>query len=176
MGKRTVSMNLDPHSIGRALRELEEYKRQVSYKAQRLGQRVAERIEAEAGQGFASAIVDDLLPKSGSARTAEVSVRIDSKGNTLLIIASGEDAIWAEFGAGVYHNGAAGSSPHPSGQKLGFTIGTYGKGHGSQKTWGFYDNGELKMTHGAPASMPMYRAMRTVCAEIDGMAREVFLT
>lgn len=92
-----------------------------------------------------------------------------------MIVADGEDAVWCEFDAGVYHNGAAGSSPNPYGPELGLTIGSYGKGHGKRSAWGYYDeNGELVITRGAPASMPMYRAARDVTVRAVQIAREVF--
>lgn len=80
--------------------------------------------------------MDDLTNESGGARTAEVQVSIDERENVSIVIAAGEDAVWVEFGAGVYHNGSAGSSPHPKGSELGFTIGGYGKGMGKRQTWG----------------------------------------
>ena len=85
-----------------------------------------------------------------------------------------EDAVWIEFGAGVYHNGSPGSSPHPHGAELGMTIGGFGKGNGKKEVWGFYEEGELKLSRGTPAKMPMARAVSTVCNEISEIAREVF--
>ncbi len=176
MSKRVVRFTLDAKSIGKAIKEIEEYKREVLQKTDELRKRVAERIAEDASSGFASAIIDDLLQNSGGARAANVSVEVSDSGNTTLVIANGQDAIWCEFGAGVYHNGAAGSSPHPKGAELGFTIGSYGKGLGSKKVWGFYEDGELKLTHGAPASMPMYTACQKVCEDVANIAREVFGT
>ena len=103
-----------------------------------------------------------------------MQVSIDERENVSIVIAAGEDAVWVEFGAGVYHNGSAGSSPHPEGSKLGFTIGGYGKGMGKRQTWGFYEDGELRLTHGTPAVMPMYNAVKAVCDEIADIAKEVF--
>ena len=54
-----------------------------------------------------------------------------------------------------------------------FKVG-YGKGMGKRQTWGFYEDGELRLTHGTPAIMPMYNALKTVCDEIAGIAKEVF--
>jgi hypothetical protein len=99
---------------------------------------------------------------------------IEERDNLSVVIADGEDAVWVEFGAGVHHNGSAGSSPHPSGAELGFTIGGYGKGRGKRETWGYYEDGELRLTHGTPATMPMYRAVKTVCDELTNITREVF--
>lgn len=105
---------------------------------------------------------------------ADVDVTVTDKDNVSIIIANGEDAIWVEFGAGVYHNGSAGGSPHPKGSSLGFTIGGYGKGMGKKSVWGYYEDGDLRLTHGTPAVMPMYNAVKTVCDNISAIAREVF--
>lgn len=172
MAKKVIKFGLSEREIDRALKELEQYKQDLIRKTEILRERIAERIADQSRSGFAGAIVDDLL--KGGQRTAEVNVSVEVRENISVVIASGEDAIWAEFGAGVYHNGSAGSSPHPSGAELGFTIGGYGKGMGKKETWGFYEDGELRLTHGAPAVMPMYNAVKTVCAEIADIAREVF--
>lgn len=174
MSNKVIRCSLDSHSIDKAMREIEQYKQDVVRKTNLLRQLIAERIAEQARGGFASAIVDDLLPLSGAPRGANVDVTIDERDNVSVVIASGEDAVWCEFGAGVFHNGAVGSSPHPKGAELGMTIGGYGKGLGAKNVWGFYQDGELKLTHGAPASMPMYNALMSVCADIVDIAREVF--
>lgn len=174
MGKKIIRFGLSTSEIDRAIKELEQYKRDIIQKTELLRKRVAERIASLASSGFAGAIVDDLTEDSGGVRHAEVDVSVDERDNVSIIIAKGEDAVWVEFGAGVYHNGSAGSSPHPKGAELGFTIGEYGKGMGKRETWGYYEDGELRLTHGTPAAMPMYNAMKNVCQEIDAIAREVF--
>lgn len=172
MGKKVIRFGLSEREISKAIRELEQYKQEIIQKTDLLRERVAERIAELSRSGFAGAIVDDLV--KGGQRTAQVDVCIDNRENVTIVIASGEDAIWAEFGAGVHHNGSPGSSPHPKGSEMGFTIGGYGKGMGKKDTWGFYEDGELRLTHGAPATMPMYNALKTVCDEISEIAREVF--
>jgi len=172
VGKKVIRFGLSEREISKAIRELEQYKQEIIQKTDLLRERVAERIAELSRSGFAGAIVDDLV--KGGQRTAQVDVSIDNRENVTIVIASGEDAIWAEFGAGVHHNGSPGSSPHPKGSEMGFTIGGYGKGMGKKDTWGFYEDGELRLTHGAPATMPMYNALKTVCDEISEIAREVF--
>lgn len=172
MGKKVIQFKLSTKDIGRAIRELEKYKRDIVDKTEILRQRVAERIADLSRSGFAGAVIDDLL--TGDRKTANVDVSIDEREHVTVVIARGEDAVWAEFGAGVYHNSSAGSSPHPKGEEMGFTIGGYGKGRGKKQVWGFYEDGELRLTHGAPATMPLYNAMKTVCDEISEIAREVF--
>lgn len=174
MGKKVIRISLSEKDIERAIKELEQYKRDIIRKTELLRTKIAERIANLAQSGFNGAVVDDLTEESGGARKAEVQVSIDERENVSVVIAAGEDAVWAEFGAGVYHNGSVGSSPHPKGQELGLTIGGYGKGMGKRQVWGFYEDGELKLTHGAPATMPMYNAMKIVCDEIVAIAKEVF--
>lgn len=174
MGKKVIRISLSEKDIDRAIKELEQYKREIIRKTELLRTKIAERIANLAQSGFNSAVVDDLTEESGGARKAEVQVSIDERENVSVVIAAGEDAVWAEFGAGVYHNGSVGSSPHPKGQELGLTIGGYGKGTGKRQVWGFYEDGELKLTHGAPATIPMYNAMKIVCDEIVAIAKEVF--
>lgn len=172
MGKKTIRFGLSVRDIDRAMRELEQYKQDIIRKTDLLREKVAERLAELSQSGFAGAVVDDLL--KGGQRTAQVDVSIDQRDNITLVIARGEDAVWVEFGAGVHYNGSAGTSPHPKGSELGFTIGGYGKGMGKKDVWGFYKDGELRLTHGAPATMPMYNAAKTVCDEIAEIAREVF--
>ncbi len=174
MGKKVIRCSLDPKSIERAISEIREYKAEIVRKTDLLRRTVAEKIAEDARGGFASAVVDDLLPDSGGARSANVDVTIDEQDNVSIVIANGEDAVWVEFGAGVYANGAVGSSPHPKGQELGFTIGGYGKGFGARQVWGFYEDGVLKLTHGTPAAMPLYHAMQRVCDDVAAIAKEVF--
>ena len=54
------------------------------------------------------------------------------------------------------------------------TIGGFGKGNGKKEVWGFYENGELKLSRGTPALMPMALAITTVCNDIQSIAKEVF--
>lgn len=174
VGKKKISFGLSVREIDKAIKELEQYKQEIIGKTELLRKKIVERLENLAASGFAGAIVDDLTKDSGGVRHAQVTTSVDERGNISVVIAQGEDAIWVEFGAGVYHNGSAGSSPHPNGSELGFTIGDYGKGMGKKNTWGFYEDGELRLTHGTPAVMPMYNAVKIVCDEIADIAKEVF--
>lgn len=174
VGKKKISFGLSVREIDRAIKELEQYKQDLIEKMELLRKKVAGRLESLAANGFAGAIVDDLTEDSGGVRYAQVETFVDERGNVSVVIAQGEDAIWVEFGAGVYHNGSAGNSPHPKGSEFGFTIGDYGKGMGKKNTWGFYEDGELRLTHGTPAVMPMYNAVKIVCDEIADIAKEVF--
>ena len=158
MGKRKITVELTESGIDKAIKELEEYKKDIKRKTALLQDRVAKRIEEEADKGFASAVVDDLV--RGGYQKPDVTVNYTTQGDISVIVAQGEDAVWVEFGAGVYHNGNLGSSPHPRGSELGMTIGGYGQGKGKQKSWGFKDaDGTLHVTRGTPAQMPLEKAV-----------------
>lgn len=154
------------------MKELADYKQEILHKTELLREKVAERLADEAKNGFSGAVVDDLT--RGGQRFAQVDVSVDNRGSVTVVVASGEDAVWVEFGAGVYHNGSPGSSPHPHGAELGMTIGGFGEGNGKKEVWGFYEDGELKLTRGTPARMPMALAVTTVCNDIQAIAKEVF--
>jgi hypothetical protein len=172
VGRKIISFGLSTSEIDRAMRELDGYKQEILRKTELLREKVAERLADEAKRGFSGAVVDDLI--RGSQSVAQVDVSVDNRGSVTVVIASGEDAVWVEFGAGVYHNGSPGSSPHPRGTELGMTIGGFGKGNGRKEAWGFYEDGELKLTRGTPARMPMANAVASVCNDIQDIAKEVF--
>ena len=173
MGKKKITIGLSEQDIDRAIRELAQYETEFKQKVELLREKVADRLAVEAQSGFNGAVVDDLI--EGGQKFADVKVSVNNRGNLSVIVADGEDAVWVEFGAGVYHNSSPGSSPHPNGAELGFTIGSFGSGRGKQQMWRFKnDDGERVWTHGTPATMPMYRAVQTVCDDIQSIAREVF--
>jgi hypothetical protein len=172
VNRKVIRFGLSESGINKAIHQLETYKRTFSQNATTFAERIGEYLRDEIQTGFNGAIVDDLV--SESPRQAQVQVSTSRRGDTVVVVADGEDAIWVEFGAGVYHNGSKGTSPHPKGNELGFTIGTYGYGYGARKVWGYYDEGELKLTKGTPATMPMMKAVINLSENITQIAREVF--
>lgn len=172
---RTIQMTLDPASIDAAIAELRVYQQRIVLKCQELTERIAMFIAHEASAVFNTAVADDLIGEG--VLTGNVEVRVENHGNYTLVIADGHDAVFMEFGAGVYNNGPVGSSPNPWGAELGYTIGSYGKGNGRKDVWVYVDGDGVKhFTHGVPASMPLYRAVQSVSKDIVRIAREVFST
>ena len=175
---KTIKFGLSVSEIQRAIDEVEKFKKDFLEKVDTYRKRIAEEIAVQASTNFGNAIMDDVI--NGSPRKPEVTVDWSDDGKISVIVADGEDAVWCEFGAGVYHNGAVGSSPNPYGGDLGFTIGSYGKGHGRQSVWGYYTDPESKtglvLTRGTPASMPMYNAAQEVLRKSVEIAREVWGT
>ena len=173
MSKTTIRFGLSESEITEAIREVEKFKQEFQRKVDLYRKRIAEEIANQASLNFSSSVMDDVI--NGSPRKPDVTVSFSDRGAISVVVADGEDAVWCEFGAGVYHNGSVGSSPNPYGNDLGFTIGSYGDGHGKQTAWGYYDEGgELVITRGTPASMPMYNAAQEIMRKAIEIAREVF--
>jgi len=90
-----------------------------------------------------------------------------------VVIADGKEAVFIEFGAGVYYNPSG--SAHPSRPPGIVNIGEYGKGYGKRQIWGYYDEKkQLHLTHGTPASMPMFYAAKAIAEQILGISKDVF--
>lgn len=168
-----ITCSLDKKDIDRAIRELKQFKREFLAKVDTYRKRIADEISNSASLKFASATMEHTV--KGATRKPNVNVSVSERGKISVVVADGDDAVWCEFGAGVYYNGSVGSSPNPYGKDLGFTIGSYGKGYGKGKAWGYYDDtGELVITRGTPASMPMYNSAKEVTKKAIAIAREVF--
>lgn len=176
MANKVISVSLSTQGINKALKEVEKYKQDFLKKVDLYRKRLADEISKDASFRFAGSGVNDVV--HGGTRKANVTVTVSDNGKISMVIAEGEDAVWCEFGAGVYHNGSVGSSPNPYGSELGVTIGGYGKGHGKQDVWGYYetpgDPSTLVLTHGTEATMPMYRAVQSIVPKAVSIAREVF--
>lgn len=175
---RTISMKLTKESIDKAVKQLQEYQKWVNKKTYKL-------VDELTKVGIP--VIEDNIQKatytydgkirSGSDTEHTTHVNISGNGNSIVanLIVNGEEIMFIEFGAGVYYNGSAGASPHPKGSANGMVIGSYGKGHGVKKVWGYYDdNGELILTHGVKATMPVYKAEMAIIEEYVNVARRVF--
>lgn len=167
-----IEVELSQDSVDKAIQKLERYKSELLEKERLLREGIARVLESHAQSGFDSAIVSDLI--NGKTENANVTVSHTSSGNTTIVVARGEDAVWVEFGAGVYHNGSVGQSPHEKGDELGMTIGSYGHGLGRRDVWGYMNGGELILTHGTPMQAPMYEALMIVCSELPNIVREIY--
>ena len=173
---KVIRFGLSPREIQSAIDAINLYKENLQKKVDTYRKRIAEEIAVYASAYFDSSVMDDVI--NGTPRKPDVTVDFSDNGSIAVVVAHGEDAVWCEFGAGVYHNGSVGSSPNPYGKDLGFTIGSYGKGYGKKQVWGYYTDPDtrtgLVLTRGTPASMPMYNAAQEVLRQSVEIAREVF--
>lgn len=162
--QRTIKIDLSTASINAAIQELAALETWIKNKTQLLNEKLAILAEAEAARRFGSAYYDG---------ENDVDLYAEPTANGWRIIAEGRAVFFIEFGAGVYYNG---SEPYPEPRPQGIVrIGEYGQGKGKRQAWGFYDtNGDLVITHGNPAAMPMFYASEEVHNRFFEIAREVF--
>lgn len=163
MGK-VIRMSLSTKSIGQGLKELKAYRDSLEQKEEQLLTELANIGVSEASVRFTTAIYDGVNDSEVTLETIE---------NGYQIVAKGKAVAFIEFGAGVYHNP---SEPYPNPRPDGIVgIGEYGKGYGKRQAWGFRDDsGELVITHGNPAAMPMWYASEEMRNSILKIARRVF--
>lgn len=175
---KVLRADLSESGIQRLIDQLEEYSKSLESKAQRLRERIAEVIRWSAEDGFTTALTSDIFT-GGEPPLSDVMVTVEDDGDLTIVIAQGEQAVFIEFGAGVYYNGGegmVGKSPHEWGEEKGFLIGEYGIGHGKQNVWALPGSTreEPILTHGTPAAMPMYHGVQDALAVMADLAREVF--
>lgn len=161
---KVIKMNLSAKSIDQAMKELKAFRNSLESKKEQLLEELANIGVREASVRFTTAMYDGVN---------DSSVTLETITNGYRIVAEGKAVAFIEFGAGVYHNpGEPYPNPRPSGI---VGIGEYGKGHGKRQAWGFKDDGgELVITHGNPAAMPMWYASEEMRSKILKIAREVF--
>lgn len=159
-------MSLSASSIDSAIAELKAYRSSLERKKDKLLEELANIGVKEASIRFTTAMYDGVN---------DSSVTLKNIPDGYCILAEGKAVAFIEFGAGVYHNpGEPYPNPRPSGI---VGIGEYGKGRGKRQAWGFKDDsGELVITHGNPAAMPMWYASEEMRSNILKIVREVFGT
>lgn len=139
--------------------------------------RLAELGVAVASIGFTNAPYDGVN---------DAAVTLEAVDGGYKVTAFGQAVAFIEFGAGVHFNGS-GMYPAEVPPEIS-PIGTYGRGNGSKDYW-FYRGepgtagGEAStvldgftITHGNPASMPMYNSQKAIMEMVADIALEVFST
>lgn len=167
---KKINISLSKKSIQDAIKEIEAYKRQFIDRNELFVRRLAELGIPVIDQNIAVAQGD-------SDKNHNTYIKVNSFGSysEAKLVVEGSDLLFIEFGSGIHYNGSAGTSPHPKGEEFGYTIGSYGKGQGSKDFWFYYaDTGEAVMSHGAEATMPVYKASVEIIHNIRRIAREVF--
>lgn len=163
---KVIKMGLNTDSIENAVAQLRAYRNTLDAKKDKLLKRLGEIGVREASVRFTTAMYDGVN---------DSSVSLEANKDGYVIIAEGKAVAFIEFGAGVYHNSG---EPYPNPRPEGIVgIGEYGKGYGKRQAWGFKDDsGELVITHGNPAAMPLWYASEEMRSNILKIAKEVFGT
>lgn len=171
MAKKKIKMNLSVSSVENAIKQIEEYKRSLVLKTSQLLDELG-KIGIRTIDQKMSSIQGDSDPNHYAF------VKMNSYGSftRATIILQGRDVLFIEFGSGVHYNGATGSSPHPKGQQMGYTIGSYGKGQGANDSWVYFneEHGRFETSQGTKAAMPMYNAEVEIRKAIKSVAKKVF--
>ena len=164
VAKHVISMSLSSKSIQEGIKELKAYRKSLDAKMDKLLEELAYIGVKEASIRFTTAMYDGVN---------DSSVTLEPIKNGYCIKAEGRAVAFIEFGAGVYHNPG---EPYPNPRPAGIVgIGEYGKGYGKRQAWGFRnDDGELVITHGTPAAMPMWYASEEMRSAIKAKFLEVF--
>lgn len=164
MAKKIIKMSLSVDSIDNAITELKAFRDSLDRKKDKLLEELAHIGVKEASVRFTTAMYDGVN---------DSSVTLETTNGGYAIVAEGRAVAFIEFGAGVYHNTG---EPYPKPRPEGIVgIGEYGKGYGKRQAWGYKDDsGELVITHGNPAAMPMWYASEEMRSKIQKIAQEVF--
>lgn len=173
-----VNCSLDVASLREAEEAIRKYATSLDAKNTEFLNVAAEKLKEDAQRGFSDAITDVVTEASGNGMDygSDVKVGILSGGkpNEKLVIASGSQLAFIEFGAGVHFNGAEGSKPHPKADDVeAVGIGEYGKGYGTQDKWYI---GAKTWTYGTPMQAPMWQATINLESELIEIARSIFKT
>lgn len=167
--KRTFKAKLSTDSIRNLINDLKGYKHGLIDKQEVFINRLTE---------IGIPIIDERMFTAGdSDPTHYTHIEIQSFQGYMRarLVVEGEDLLFIEFGAGAHYNGAPGTSPHPLGAEMGYTIGSYGYGQGAKDYWYYVDDsGVARRSYGTRASQPVYQAGLEMRRQMVKIAKEVF--
>ena len=169
MARKAIKIDLfDGKSLDNAIKQIQEYQKNLPRKVQTLIDRLAKE-GLQVVQSTMESVPDE---EKGSYYTEIVN---NSKGDIIgaSIRLTGDKVLFIEFSAGITYG--TDSYPLPSGDKYG--MGTYpGKGHwDSPYGWWWVDEqGNKHHSYGNRAYMPMYHAEQAIIMQIREVAKDVF--
>lgn len=168
---KTINATLSSQSLEQMINELRAEETGLTDKCRRLCSRLAE---------IGVSVVRTVYSVADYAGTNDVVVSFEVAQEGATIIANGQSVAFLEFGTGVSYPlgeyaAQAGAPPH----------GSYGKGKGNQKIWGYYGEqgtlgipvkgrDDLYLTHGNPPANAFPQAVATIKESFIRIAKEVF--
>ena len=161
----TIGINIDISAFNIAGRWLKNYaEKQLPKKVQELLDRMVKE-----GEETAKIYLEHI--DTGETLNSIVGYRNGNKG----VIVAGGNAVWIEFGTGVY---APGQTTHPKlGEVPGIVgHGEYGEGQGADPSGWYYRNkfGEIRHTYGIASNPFMYETAKMLKEQCPQMAKEIF--
>ena len=171
---RTIVVELSPKGIKSLIAEMSDFQGWLLAKEAEFLDRVGARTVDIAESKLNEAVYDGVNDvKVSLERISNNNVKVTAEGQALAFI---------EYGTGVTY-----PDDHPNKPEGLSPRGTYGKGHGSRKTWTYYGEpgsngkviresakGQVVATHGNPANASMYNTYKQIVDEIPDIADEVF--
>lgn len=158
--RKHYSIELSEDGIKELQQGLKEYDQWVKAKTDELCERLAEIGVTKAQVNFAAAYYDG---------DNDVSVRVESRDSGYAVVAEGTTVLFIEFGAGLI----GGGHPEANGMIPGSYSDTVGKGQWDNPEGWIYQH-DRPRSHGNPANMPMYNAVKELELELEQIVREVF--
>lgn len=178
--KQSYEIDLSTAGIKELQKGLKDYDKWINKKTNELCKRLAEIGVKRAELNFSSALYDGI-------NDVKVEPAKEREKNCYVVKANGATVLFIEFGTGVHY-----PDSHPEGLSNGMVHGTYGKGRGKNDYWWYSGQpgnaggtlaidprtGNIKpnvtITHGNPANMCMYDAVKEVETQISRVVKEVF--
>lgn len=170
---------VEKNSIQQAISELEKYRDSLETKNKLFVRRLAEigvtaaETRLATGQGDSdrdcrfSMLFDTALGAVEGRIIITSTPHVDKDGRVFY-----PHLAW-EFGAGIYYNNG---NSNPKAREFGMGVGTFpNQTHAFNDYWWYKDDeGNLHLSKGTQATMPMYNASKEIIHQIEVIAREVF--
>lgn len=171
MQRKQIKINLfDGVSINDAIKQIQEYNRNLKRKTQILIDKLAEK-----GLEVVQTTMESVpAEEKGSYNTEIIN---NSRGDIIgaAIRLTGDKVLFIEFSAGITYGTPKGGYPLDSGKQYG--VGTYpGQVHAEDPRgwWWVDEQGNKHHSYGNRAYMPMYHAELEILSQVSNIAKEVF--
>ena len=164
-------MKVEVNGFERIVKKIESYRDGLNGKIET----AIRRLVDEVGIPVIDQRINEAMGDSDKSHDTLFTISETADGLEGTLTVNGKDIAFIEFGAGIYYNTPAGTSPHPKGEEFGYTIGSYGQGQGRYEIWVYRDaNGNRQVSYGTEATMPLYNAAKEMEDRVVKIFREVF--
>ena len=169
---KIIKCELGTSSIDNAIKELKDYKQSINDKLNAL-------VSALMQEGIEVARASLATTVGDSVNGAIEGFGVNSDGNivTAFVALTGPDALFIEFGAGIHYNNG---NVNPKASEFGYGVGTYPSEHPPNRAinpgyWWYKDDaGDIHLSLGTQASMPIYHAAENARNTAIKKAIEIF--
>ena len=163
-----IHFKLSVDSVKEARRELSDFKKNITNKTELFLEKLS-----EIGIDVINTNVAMATGADDKNVTVETEMYTNGAKTTMIMHIRGEDLLFIEYGAGIYFNRG---NQHPWAHEHGYGVGTYpGQKHALDPNgWYYRVGGQLHHSLGTEATMPVYKAYKTMVERAEEIAKEVF--